>query len=63
MKTHEDKSFEERLERLETIVRTLETDPPSLKDSIDLYTEEKELASSCRRELEEAELKVEKMSG
>lgn len=57
----ETRAFERKMERLAEIVRSLETDPPSLKDSLTLYREGKELARECRRELEEAEQIIEKL--
>ena len=56
-----EQKFEKKMERLEEIVRALETNPPSLKDSLELYKEGKTLVRDSRRELEEAEQIVEKL--
>ncbi|MCK4718162.1 MAG: exodeoxyribonuclease VII small subunit [Thermoplasmata archaeon] len=59
--SEEKKSFEDKMGRLEDIVRTLETEPPSLKESLTLYEEGKNISEECRKELEEAEQRVEKL--
>jgi len=52
-------SFEEKLEKLKTIVEGLESGEIPLKESIDKFKEGAELIKQCYKELEEAELKVE----
>ncbi|OGJ21270.1 exodeoxyribonuclease VII small subunit [Candidatus Pacearchaeota archaeon RBG_13_36_9] len=52
-------SFEEKLEKLKTIVGGLESGEIPLKESIDKFKEGAELIKQCYKELEEAELKVE----
>ena len=54
-------SFEESLEKLETIVKELESGNAKLDDSIKKYTEAMELASNCSKTLEEAEKTVNKI--
>jgi exodeoxyribonuclease VII small subunit len=51
--------FEECLERLEKIVQELEKGDAPLDQSLTLFEEGMRLSSSCRKELEEAEGKVE----
>jgi exodeoxyribonuclease VII small subunit len=51
--------FEECLERLEKIVAELEKGNVSLDHALELFDEGMKLSSSCRKELEEAEGKVE----
>ena len=51
--------FEECLERLEKIVRELEKGDVPLEKSLTLFEEGMQLSASCRKQLEEAEGKVE----
>jgi exodeoxyribonuclease VII small subunit len=51
--------FEECLERLEKIVQELEKGEVALEKSLTLFEEGMQLSASCRKELEEAEGKVE----
>jgi exodeoxyribonuclease VII small subunit len=51
--------FEECLQRLETIVAELEKGDVSLDHALELFDEGMKLSSSCRKELEDAEGKVE----
>ena len=55
-------SFEEKLEKLKTIVEGLESGEIPLKESIDKFKEGAELIKECYKELEEAELKVESVA-
>lgn len=48
-------SFEEKLEALEKLVKTLETGDQSLDASVKLYHEGIQLAKECHHELKEAE--------
>jgi exodeoxyribonuclease VII small subunit len=50
--------FEESLERLEKIVDDLEKGNVPLEQALKLFEEGMQLSSSCRKELEEAEGKV-----
>lgn len=51
--------FEECLQRLETIVQELEKGDVPLERSLSLFEEGMQLSSACRKELEQAEGKVE----
>ena len=51
--------FEDCLQRLEKIVQELEKSEVPLEKSLTLFEEGMQLSSSCRKELEEAEGKVE----
>jgi exodeoxyribonuclease VII small subunit len=51
--------FEECLQRLETIVQQLERGDLPLEQALKLFEEGVGLSDSCRKELEEAEGKVE----
>ena len=51
-------SFEESLKKLESIVDKLEKGDLSLEDSLKLFEEGVGLSSACKKELEEAEGKV-----
>ena len=51
--------FEECLQRLEKIVQELEKGEVPLEKSLTLFEEGMQLSSTCRKELEEAEGKVE----
>jgi exodeoxyribonuclease VII small subunit len=51
--------FEECLERLEKIVRELEKGEVPLEKSLTLFEEGMQLSTTCRKQLEEAEGKVE----
>lgn len=53
-----DLSFEEALNRLESIVEQLEDDPPALSESLDAYEEGVEIARSCLERLNQAEQRV-----
>ena len=51
--------FEDCLERLEKIVQELEKGEVPLEKSLTLFEEGMQLSASCRKQLEEAEGKVE----
>lgn len=51
--------FEESLQRLESIVTELEKGDVQLDRALELFDEGMKLSGSCRKELEEAEGKVE----
>ena len=51
--------FEDCLERLEKIVQELEKGEVPLEQSLKLFEEGMQLSASCRKQLEEAEGKVE----
>ena len=52
-------NFEECLQRLEKIVQELEKGDVPLEKSLTLFEEGMQLSSACRKELEQAEGKVE----
>lgn len=52
-------SFEESLTKLEEIVARLERGDLSLEDSVRMFEEGTRLSAECRKQLEEAEGKVE----
>lgn len=54
-------SFEDAMQQLEQIVRTLESGGKTLEDSIGLYTKGAALRSHCEHKLQEAKLKIEKL--
>ncbi len=53
-----DLPFEAAMERLEVIVKTMESDGVSLDESLALYEEGVALLRRCNRELDEAEQRV-----
>lgn len=55
------KSFEEKMERLEQIVRTMERGDVPLEESLKLFTEGTALVQECGKLLDEAELQVKKI--
>ena len=54
----DEKSFEEHLEALETIVDELETGELSLEDMLRRYEDGMNLIATCQHRLEAAELRV-----
>ena len=56
-----DLSFEEALQRLETIVSRLESGHAPLEESITLYEEGARLKAHCESRLKAAQLRVEKI--
>ena len=56
-------SFEDNMQRLETIVKSLEGGEISLEESMKLFEEGIALADLCNKTLTEAELKVSRLSG
>ena len=58
----EDKTFEESVLRLETIVTSLENGRLSLEDSLKAYEEGLGLARKCLERLDQAELKVRQLA-
>ena len=53
-------SFEERLKKLEDIVKDLESDIP-LEDAIAKYDEGVKISSDCQKELQQEEKKIMKL--
>jgi len=56
------KTFEENMQRLEQIVRAMERGDVPLDESLKLFQEGTELIRNCGKLLDEAELKVKKIS-
>ncbi len=55
-------NFEKSVERLEEITASLEKGDLSLEETIKLYTEGTKLAAECSEQLENAQLKITKLS-
>ena len=55
-------TFEEAMSRLEEIVKALETGKASLDDSLELFEEGVKLVRFCNGNLENAELKIKKLT-
>lgn len=58
-KTKKEPTFEEGLDQLEHIVKQLEDGDLPLEKSLELFEKGVKLSDSCRKQLEEAEAKVE----
>jgi exodeoxyribonuclease VII small subunit len=52
-------SFEEGLQQLETIVKEMESGELPLERALDLFERGMKLSEACRKQLEEAETRVE----
>lgn len=61
MEEKEEITFEEAMEKLESIVEMLEEGNLSLEDSLKKFEEGMELCKFCNKKLDEAEYKVEKL--
>jgi len=59
----EDMTYEQALNELESIVNDLETDERPLEDALALCERGQALAHHCAQMLEDAELKVQELSG
>ena len=57
----ENKTFEENLQRLEQIVRTMERGEAPLEESLKLFQEGTELVRVCGKLLDDAQLQVNKV--
>lgn len=55
-------TFEEKLQRLEQIVRAMEQGDVPLNESLKLFQEGTELVRSCNKILDDAELQVKKIA-
>lgn len=55
-------NFEQAMAELETIVRKLESGQDSLENSITLYERGTQLKKYCEKQLEEAQMKIEKLT-
>lgn len=60
-KKEKELTFEENLEKLETIVKNLESGNIPLDDAIDSFNEAMKLAKNCDEKLKRAEEKVNKI--
>lgn len=60
-KKEKELTFEENLEKLETIVKNLESGNIPLDDAIDSFNEAMKLAKNCDEKLKNAEEKVNKI--
>lgn len=56
------RSFEEKMQRLEQIVRAMERGDVPLEQSLELFREGTDLVAQCGKLLDEAELQVKKIS-
>lgn len=55
-------SFEDALERLETILESMEKGDTPLADLIDRFEESSTLLKTCQKKLKEAELRIEQLN-
>ncbi len=55
------KTFEENMQRLEQIIRSMERGEVALEESLKLFQEGTELVGACEKLLENAELQVKKV--
>ena len=55
------KTFEEKVQRLEQIIRAMERGEVALEESLKLFQEGTELVRSCNKLLDEAQLQVKKI--
>lgn len=60
--TKNDQTFEIKMTRLETIVKSLDEEEVSLEKSLELYQEGIKLSQECDNILKNAELKVEELN-
>ena len=56
------KSFEEKLEELEKLVKQLESDNVPLKEAVELYTQANILLKECNTELNDTKATIQKIS-
>ena len=62
MSEQKTESFEEKMNKLDSIVKELENDDVSLEKSLELYKKGVELSRVCEKILKDAELKVETLN-
>lgn len=55
-------SFEQALERLESIIESMEAGDTALADLVSKFEEGSKLLKTCQAQLKEAELKIEKLN-
>lgn len=60
--TKNDQTFEMKMTRLESIVKSLDEEEVSLEKSLELYQEGIKLSQECDNILKNAELKVEELN-
>lgn len=58
---HQNKTFEESMQRLEQIVRAMERGDVPLEESLKLFQEGTELVRNCGKLLDEAQLQVKRI--
>ena len=58
---HEYDTFEEKLQRLEQIVRAMEKGDVPLDESLKLFQEGTELVRSCEKQLDDAQMHIAKV--
>lgn len=58
----QNKTFEENMNRLEQIVRSMERGDVALEESLKLFQEGTELIRSCGKLLDDAELQIKKIT-
>lgn len=56
------KSFEEKLEELEKLVKQLESDNVPLKEAVELYTQANILLKECNTELNDTKATIQKIN-
>jgi len=59
----EELTYEQAYNELEAIVAALESEEHSLEDALDLFERGQSLAHQCTQMLDDAELKVQQLSG
>lgn len=59
----EELTYEQAFTELESIVAALETEEQTLEDALDLFERGQSLAHHCTQMLDNAELKVQQLSG
>lgn len=57
-----DKSFEEKLDELESLVKQLESEDVPLKEAVELYTQANKLLKECGDELNDTKELIQKIS-
>lgn len=60
--SRKNQTFEDKIQRLEQIVRSMERGDVALEESLKLFQEGTELVRSCGKLLDEAEFQVSKIS-
>lgn len=60
--SQKEQTFEEKIARLEQIVRSMERGDVALEESLKLFQEGTELVKSCGKLLDDAEMQVKKIS-